>query len=115
MSCFKTCTSCRREWATRDDFLSDRTVEFVGYQSWLPDPILGLFLFNHDCGTTLAIKAGEFEDLYQGPIYRSSLAGSKECAGYCHSEGETNACALECECAWVGQVGKLASDWPKTS
>jgi hypothetical protein len=40
--------------------------------------------FNHTpCLTTLAIKASEFTDLYDGPIFTERATGTESCPGYC--------------------------------
>jgi len=65
---FKRCSMCRKEWHTREDFLSDRTMVMDGYQvnrrrieAGLPPE--GILLFTHRtkrCGTTLGISAAKF-------------------------------------------------------
>ena len=41
---FKKCTVCDFEWALRDDFLSDRNIEIIGYQVHFEELAEGLFL-----------------------------------------------------------------------
>lgn len=111
---FKQCTLCGHVWATRNGFLSDEAVRLIGYQAFLPDPILGLFMFNHDvCETTLAIEAEKFQDLYDGPIYRENKHDTDDCSGYCDSEDELRPCPVECECAWVREILEIVGNWPK--
>ena len=111
---FKRCTLCGYVWATREVFLSDPTLRLNGYQAFLEDLILGLFLFTHgSCGTTLAIEAKDFADLYDGPIFEQRLTGTDKCRGYCLSREELGACPNECECAWVREVLQVVKAWPK--
>ena len=113
---FKQCTLCGKVWPARDDFLSEPTIELAGYQAFLPDPVLGLFLFNHQsCGTTLALKAEEFRDLYDGPVYTERKTHTEECMGYCDTEDELRPCPQECECAWVREILHIVKGWPKAS
>ncbi|MFH2007703.1 MAG: hypothetical protein ABI333_14045 [bacterium] len=112
---FKSCPFCKHVWPTREAFLSDPTLHTVGYQAVLEDLVLGLFLFNHDnCGTTLAITASDFVDLYDGPIYEQRLTGSPDCQGYCLSGQGLDACPNSCECAWVREVLQIVKDWPRS-
>ena len=113
---FKRCTNCKYLWRERDDFLGDPLVELIGYQAWLPDPELGLVLFNHhECGTTMALEARAFEDLFDGPVYEASKHGSEECFGFCDDEQALESCPAECACAWVREVLQILRRWPKGS
>jgi hypothetical protein len=103
-------------WADRDGFLADPALELIGYQAFLEDLELGLFLFTHyPCGTTLAIRAGDFSDLHHGPIFAERLTSSDACPGYCLRERELQPCANHCECAWVRNVLQLVGGWPKAA
>jgi len=111
---FKTCSHCGRPWSGRNPFLADPAVELVGYQSFLEELELGLFLFNHsDCGTTLAIPAGEFADLHDGPVFSERLTGTDACAGLCQQRRSLEPCPNRCECAWVREVLQVVRAWPK--
>ncbi len=111
---FKKCTMCSHAWTSRLGFLEDPSVTVVGYQSFLPHPEQGLFLFNHlSCMTTLALEAQVFVDLYQGPMYSERMTGTDACPGYCLSSGELSLCPNECECAYVREVLKIVRQWPK--
>jgi hypothetical protein len=104
-SCFKTCSCCGQEWPTRGGFLSDATLQVVGYQADFRQLRLGLFLFNHTrCRTTLGVHAQEFVDLYPGPVFESRRTGTDECPGYCLHPDELARCPVECECAFVREV-----------
>lgn len=111
---FKTCTFCGHVWPKREDFLTDPEVVTVGYQAYLPDPTLGLFLFNHmACETTLALQALDFSDLHSGPIYQQPLRGTKGCMGHCDHQQDLEPCPGECECAWVREVLQVVKGWQK--
>ncbi len=102
---FKRCPCCGELWPSRADFLADPALEVVGYQADFRDLRLGLFLFNHDrCGTTLSAAAGEFADLYRGPVFAERKTGSDECPGYCLDRSILGGCSTECECAFVREV-----------
>jgi hypothetical protein len=72
---FKTCTMCRKVWATPQEFLTDKDLQLNGYM-WSKKNIKaglyqgGLLVFTHmlqDCGTSLAVKpsglkGGSFRD-----------------------------------------------------
>ena len=66
---FKECTVCGFKWEHRGDFLNDFNIKIHGYQAHFKELAEGLFLFNHSCAGTLAISAGEFRDLYDGPCF----------------------------------------------
>jgi len=116
---FKVCTSCKYPWPGRDAFLSDPKLRVIGYQVNFGDPEHGLFLFNHnvrDCGTTLAIEAGKFTDMYDGPVIKDRLDGKKgECPGYCLYESKLVPCPAKCNCAYVREVLQKVKKWPKAS
>jgi hypothetical protein len=102
---FKRCPMCAYLWKDRDAFLSDPMVRTVGYMATLEQVELGLFLFNHGvCGTTMAIRALEFTDMYTGPIFEERLIGTEECPGYCLLKDEIRSCPAKCACAYVRAV-----------
>ena len=103
-SVFKKCSTCGFEWNQRDLFIVDPKIDVVGYQVNFEALLEGFFLFNHDCGTTLAIWAKEFKDLYDGPIFKERQTGGDACPGYCLHHDELNPCPAECECAFVREI-----------
>lgn len=114
-SLFKQCTMCEHPWDSRQRFLEDPEVVVVGYQSYLPDPDLGLFLFNHlSCETTLALEATAFSDLYSGPIYTEQLTGTAECKKHCLNSSVLRTCPSRCACAYVREVLQIVRQWPKS-
>jgi hypothetical protein len=111
---FKKCTSCGHLWQLRQDFLDDPATVMVGYQVNFDQLQLGLILFNHlKCGTTLAIPAGEFKDLYNGPIYSGRLTGTEQCHEHCLHENDLEPCPEKCECAYVRDILQIVRRWPK--
>ena len=112
---FKTCRACSRRWESRGSFLSDPKIQVVGYQAFLDNLGLGQFLFNHEeCGTTLALRAGSFEDLYDGPVYFSRVERDDGCPDYCFSAENLQTCPEACECAWAREVLQKVINWPKS-
>ena len=73
----------------------------------------GLFLFHHKCGTSLAIKADAFEDLYDGPMFKEKLLGTKDCGGHCLHKGDLSPCPTKCECAYVREIVQVILNWSK--
>lgn len=106
MAAFKTCPHCAHPWPTRRDFLDDPQVELVGYQSFIQDAVLGLFMFNHhSCGTTMTVRGARFEDLQQGPIYALRTASiPREANEACLASEADEGCPHECECGYVARV-----------
>jgi hypothetical protein len=104
---FKTCPACDTTWQTRRDFLDDPGISIVGYQIHFGEPAEGIFLFNHSCMGTLSINAGEFRDLYNGPVFQERLTGTEECPGHCLYEKELAPCPAECECSFVREIVQI--------
>jgi hypothetical protein len=95
-------------------FLSDPKLRLIGYQADVDEPMMGLFLFDHTCGTTFAVLAGDFRDLYDGPMFVERLDGTKECGGYCLHRDNLRQCPAKCECAYVREILQSIMKWPKT-
>jgi hypothetical protein len=111
---FKTCSKCGFAWHDRVSFLSDPQLHMVGYQVAFDELIAGLFLFSHSCGTTFSVPAGDFQDLYDGPIFRERLNGTEKCPGCCLREKDLHPCPEKCECAYVLEITQIVLNWPKT-
>jgi hypothetical protein len=112
---FKKCPTCGFVWSTRDYFLRDPAVEIIGYQVNFEELTLGIFLFNHSCNATLGIRAGDFRDLYNGPIFESRATGTEECPGYCLLQHELLPCPAQCECAYVREIIQVVKNYGKRS
>jgi len=110
---FKVCTMCQHRWEDRNAYLSDPDIVMIGYQVNFENLQLGLFLFNHrSCETTLAIDAAHFADLYDGPVYAQSKAGTDECDERCLHQHDLEPCAGHCECAYVREIIQILRNWP---
>ncbi|MBW2527864.1 MAG: hypothetical protein JRI23_27025 [Deltaproteobacteria bacterium] len=103
---FKTCSSCGHRWPTRQSFLDDPEIVMIGYQSFMPDPELGMFMFNHACGTTLTLQAIQLADLVDGPIYGSRWARPPQEPESCLADQVDHPCPTSCECHYVERVSK---------
>jgi len=110
---FKKCSKCKFVWPTREAFLEDSNLIIIGYQVHFEELTAGLFLFNHSCDTTIAVEAGRFQDLYAGPIFRDSLAGTADCPEYCLRKRELRPCPAKCEFAYVREIIQIIRNWPK--
>jgi hypothetical protein len=114
MDTFKRCTACGHLWFSREKFLNDPNTQLVGYQVNFENLELGFFLFNHmACKSTIAIPAGQFRDLYNGPIFQEIKQGTENCPEYCLHEGKLLPCPEQCECAYVREVLDIVHHWPK--
>ena len=110
----KQCSCCGYVWQTRDGFLADPQLAVVGYQVNFDDLLLGFFLFSHlACASTIALPAGLFRDLYDGPVYTGRAAGTQDCPEYCLRESELEPCPAKCECAYVREVLQAVRRWHK--
>lgn len=113
---FKTCPSCPRVWQTREEFLSDPRIRLEGYQVNYMYLVEGLFIFTHDipeCGTSMALEAKQFADLYSGPIFQDRLDNTERCAGLCQHDGKLDPCRNKCECAFVREILQVVRHWKK--
>ncbi len=111
---FKKCSCCGFEWGTRKNFLSDPSIDVIGYQVHFENLREGTFLFmHHTCKSTLANHAGDFQDLYDGPIFAENALGKEECPNYCLVHDELRPCPVRCECAYVREVIQIVKNWPK--
>jgi len=110
---FKRCGLCTAFWSDRNAFLADPGVRLVGYQPNFRDLVSGLFLFQHRCGTSLALPAAGFTDLYDGPVFEPNRRGEASCPGYCLNETELRRCPVACECAFVREILQIIRHWPK--
>ncbi len=110
---FKECPECGSEWRSRDDFLSDADNELVRYQLDPEDLTAGVFLFEHLCKGTMAMRVSAFRDLYDGPIFATRATGGKDCPTYCLRQHNLEPCLAECECRYVRDIIQIIKDWPR--
>ena len=114
MPVFKKCTCCDNPWLSREEFLEDSQLDFIGYQVNFANLELGYFLFNHlTCQSTIAVHAGLFSDLYDGPIFSERQTNTENCPGYCGDRDALGPCDTECECAYVREIAQIVRNWPK--
>ena len=114
MQLFKKCTCCDWPWFSRDELLQDSRLELIGYQVNFGELELGYFLFNHlICQSTIAVPAGLFKDLYEGPIFSERKTDTENCPGYCGDKDILDPCAQECECTYVREIVQIVRNWPK--
>jgi len=99
MLIFKECTCCKNPWYSREDFLGDSKLDFVGYQVNF---------------STIAVPAGLFKDLYDGPEFSERRTNTENCPGYCGDREALDACSEECECAYVRETMQIIRKWPKS-
>ena len=114
MPIFKECTCCKSPWYSREEFLGDSKLDFIGYQVNFANLELGYFLFNHlTCQSTIAVHAGLFKDLYNGPIFSERKTGSESCPGYCLDRDVLEPCQAQCECAYIREIIQIVRNWPR--
>lgn len=114
MLIFKECTCCKTPWYSREEFLGDSKLDFIGYQVNFSKLELGYFLFNHlVCQSTIAVPAGRFRDLYEGPIFSDRKTGSEDCPGYCLDRDALAPCSAQCECAYIREIMQILRNSPK--
>ena len=109
---FKQCSGCGVTWETRDDFLADPDVGLTAYTVNFEQLVLGLFQFQHACGTGQTFRAEKFMDLYDGPVFQQRKTGSQDCPALCLHQYELGPCPSECECASVREVMCIIRHWP---
>ena len=103
---FRTCTFCDSSWSSQKEFLSDPTIDLIGYYPNFQNIQSGFMLFRHSgpCGTTISMYVAEYLHLYDGPIYTEKLTDTFECPGYCLNPSEMRRCSLPCKYAKVREV-----------
>ncbi len=106
-STFKTCTVCARRWIKMIDLIRDGDLRVNGYQASFNDAHEGLFMLTHEadgCGTTLAIKAGDLAELYDGPEHGVHMAYTERCEGHCLNGHDLEACGNDCDMKWARDI-----------
>ena len=104
MDTFKTCPTCAAQWEDRKQFLGDPCLKLLGYQSTFTMGQPGLFLFNHSCGSTIALEATTFEDIYDGDIYRHCEAHYSNHADYCCKADTGEKHVKTCVCQFATEM-----------
>lgn len=114
---FKICPGCFQSWKSREDFLSDPSLELNGYKPDFKELEFGMFLFTHKngrCLSTMALLVESFVDLYSGVKYKGNKSLSDECPRYCIDEKQLNRCDAICERAFVREVLEIVKNHEKT-
>lgn len=104
---FKACPNCGFVWKSRNDFITSNEISLVGYQPDFCNLDKGLFLFNHTgkkCGTTMAIRVGEFLDFYIKPKSDKPMINTDECEQKCLDQNNFERCTVECKYAHVREL-----------
>ena len=63
--------------------------------------------------TMCGIPAGNFKDLYDGPVFKDRLLSTEQCPEYCLHEDQLDPCPAKCECAYVREILQTVQRWPK--
>ena len=115
---FKECKKCLAKWLNLSSFLEDPKIIYHGYQAAFESPADGLFLFNHldhECKTTLAVKANIFVPKLEidGKV---GMAASPKCPGHCKDECNAEACTeVHCVGNQIRQMIDRMKNFPKKS
>jgi len=110
---FKECASCGTTWTDLNDFLEDPAIRVVGYQAHFEILEAGLLLFNHNCGNTLALYLTQVAGLYGGMIFRRCRRDAGSAPEFCLYDEVLRPCPVLCECAFVDEILRIISLWPK--
>ena len=96
---FKTCGACKLVWPTWESFVFDSSVRLLGLQAVISDPDINLFVFEHECGSTVSILSKRLRHLLPEPARDAPairLMGSEQCNGHCLTLGDLAACDAPC-------------------
>lgn len=109
VSPFMTCSTCGKQWQSRDQFVDDPNIKIIGFQVNLEAPDNSLYLFNHNqpedsCGSTISIHVSHFLDMYDGPIYNEIKFGSETCRKHCFKINDMERCNNSCRNAVAREV-----------
>ncbi|MBD3167533.1 hypothetical protein GF324_13115 [bacterium] len=103
----KTCRLCDTCWSDYVELVQDKMLQVNGYQATFKSPEEGLFLITHrtgDCGTTLAVRAGEMKHFYDGPAVEVRNTGNEDCPGRCLDDEDLEPCGATCDMNWIREV-----------
>ena len=107
---FKVCSMCLKAWDDTNSFVTDPELMINGYQAFFDRPEDGLILFTHrhqGCHSTLAVKAGAFKSLYDGPLYDKLNRDASTCLHRCVDQNNLERCSAQCSMHWVREVLQL--------
>jgi hypothetical protein len=96
---FRTCGACRRAWATSAAFLDDGGLTVLGLQVAEHMPEANLLVFEHDCGSSVSVRAARLRFLLPDPAEGEGLAdlwGTEECQRLCRRLEDWTTCDRPC-------------------
>ena len=107
---------CRKQWATRQDFISDPELRLLGLQAVPNFPDANLLVFEHECGTSVSVLASRLRDLIPDPEPDDPslplLQGTESCRGYCNRLEELEVCDQRCSNARDRRLTLWLADQP---
>jgi hypothetical protein len=98
-STFKTCGSCRHEWADWRSFVFDPNVRLLGLQAVPALPDANLLVFEHGCGSSVSVLAAKLRPLLSAEDQAtepSLLFGTETCSGHCRVLEDLSGCDRPC-------------------
>lgn len=110
---YAACPMCRKEWFSREEFLSDPEITLEGYKVNFVELKAGFFMFRHQGIHPITLVVEKFADLYEGEIFEERATGTDECPAYCLYEKELGRCFARCECAFVRDIIQIIKHWEK--
>lgn len=85
--------------------MSDRSLSIIGFQNFFNHLRDGVFLFNHTCGTTLALDGDLLFARYSGTIYLNrKRQKSRDCPGICTTSNIHAPCSDQCWCSIINRI-----------
>lgn len=110
---FKTCGSCRHEWATWESFVHDPGVRLLGMQAVPGLPAANLLVFEHRCGSSVSVLAQKLRHLLSAEdqaAERPPLFGTETCSGHCLVLEDLASCDRPCANARDRRLAVLIAD-----
>jgi hypothetical protein len=96
---FRVCGSCRRRWASGDEFLDDPELRVIGLQVAGHLPEVNLIIFQHACGSSVSVLTSRLRflrpDSEQKPGARD-LFGTDKCRDFCLDLEDWTTCDRPC-------------------
>jgi hypothetical protein len=96
---FRLCGSCRRQWASWNDFVIDPELRLLGLQAVPSLPDGNLLVFDHCCGTSISLLVSCVRPYLADLGEEAPTAvrvGLEECRRNCPELEELAACARPC-------------------
>jgi hypothetical protein len=95
---FQKCGSCGRRWGQWQEFVMDPGIRLLGMQVNFSLPESNLFVFEHDCGSSVSVLARRLRSCLQvaEPQGAPNRFGSEQCGGHCTKLEDLEACDRDC-------------------